>query len=156
MTDQNKAIEAVIKQAIKGEEDAYALYTSAAKVVKATEAKTMLSDMAKDELGHKSRLEGLLRQGISWNIADGAFKRVTDLKVGDHLAAKPLEDGADLQAVLMFGIQREKESHELYTTMGGLTGDATVRNLFEFLANEELTHKRKLETLYEEVIYKHF
>ncbi len=156
MTDHTKAIEAVIKQAIKGEEDAYALYTSAARIVTATQAQTMLSDMAKEELGHKSRLEGLLRQGIAWNIAQGEFKRVTDLKVGDHLAAKPLEAGADLQAVLMYGIQREKESHELYTTMGGLTGDATVRNLFEFLANEELTHKRKLETLYEEVIYKHF
>ena len=156
MTDLTNTIEAVIKQAIKGEEDAYALYTSAAKIVKTTQAQTMLAEMAKEELGHKAKLEGLLRQGLKWNIAAGEFKRVTDLQMGDHLKAKPLEEGADLQAVLIFGIQREKESHELYATMAGVTGDTTVRNLFEFLANEELTHKRKLESLYEEVIYQHF
>jgi len=31
-----------------------------------------------------------------------------------------------------------------------------VRQLFEFLANEELTHKRKLESLYEEIVYQDF
>ena len=156
MTEQTKVVEGIIKQAIIGEQDAYALYSGAVKLVKATQAQEMLREMAKEEQGHKARLEGLLRQGLSWSIAQGEFKRVTDLHLGDHLVVKPLEEGADFQAVLTFGIQREKESHELYTTMGGVACDAGTRNLFEFLANEELTHKRKLETLYEEVVYQHF
>jgi rubrerythrin len=40
--------------------------------------------------------------------------------------------------------------------MGSVSCDDTVRNLFEFLANEELTHKRRLEALYEEIVYKDF
>jgi rubrerythrin len=156
MTEQTNVIEGIIKQAIIGEQDAYALYSGAAKLVKATQAQEMLRDMAKEELGHKARLEGLLRQGLTWSIAAGEFKKVADLHVGDHLVVKPLEEGADFQAVLTFGIQREKESHELYTTLSGIACDVTTHNLFEFLANEELTHKRKLETLYEEVVYQHF
>ena len=156
MSDLTQNVEAVIKQAIAGEQDAYALYSGAKKMVKSTASKSLLEDLAKEELGHKAKLEGLLRQGISWQVAEGQFKRVEDLKLGDHLVSQPLNEGADIQAVLTVGIQREKESHELYTTMAGVVCDDTVRHLFEFLANEELGHKRKLEGLYEEVIYQHF
>jgi rubrerythrin len=156
MSEESKTIAAIIKQAIAGEEDAYAVYSSAAKIVKAAGAKALLLELAKDEQGHKAKLEGLLKKGISWTIAEGQFKRVADFKLGDHLVSKPVDENADLQQVLTTAIQREKESHELYSTMGSVSCDDTVRNLFEFLANEELTHKRRLEALYEEIVYKDF
>ena len=156
MDDQTKKIEEIIKQAIKGEEDSHALYMSAMRNVKSTQAKAMLEEMGKDELGHKAKLEKLLRQGLRWEVAQGEFKKVTDLKVGDHLVVKPLEEGADIQAVLTYAIHREKESHDLYAMMAGVACDTTTHNLFEFLANEELTHKRKLESLFEDTVYQHF
>jgi len=156
MNDQTQAIESIIKMAISGEEEAYAMYTNAAQLVKGAQSKAMLDELATDELGHKAKLEGLLRKRLSWNIAGGQFQRVEDLKIGDHLESKPLKEGADLQDILIVAIQREKESHELYASLAGVAGDDTVRNLFEFLANEELTHKRKVESLYEEVVYQHF
>ena len=156
MNDQTQTIENIIKMAISGEEESHALYQKAAQLVQGTQSRTMLEELASDELGHKAKLEGLLRQGISWNIAEGEFKKVADLKVGDHLEAKPLAEGADLQDVLIVAIQREKESHELYAGLAGVSADETVRNLFDFLANEELTHKRKIESLYEEIVYQDF
>lgn len=156
MSNITETIENVIRQAIKGEEDSYAIYTSASKRVTSAPAKALLEELAKEELGHKAKLEGLLQKRLSWNIARGQFKRVTDLKLGDHLVAKPLEEGADFQTVLTVAIQREKDSHELYATMASIACDETVHNLFEFLANEELTHKRKLESLYEDTVYQHF
>lgn len=156
MSDQTKTIESIIKMAISGEEEAYALYSGTLQLVKDSQSRSMLQELASDELGHKVKLEGLLRQGISWSISEGQFRKVADLKVGDHLEAKPLDEGAGLQDVLIVAIQREKESHELYANLAGVSADDTTRNLFEFLANEELTHKRKLESLYEEVVYQHF
>ena len=156
MNEQSKAIESIIKMAITGEEESHALYTKAARLVKGAQSRAMLEELATDELGHKAKLEGLLRQGISWTIAEGAFKRVADLKVGDHLEARPLAEGADLQDALIVAIQREKESHDLYASLAGISGEEIVRNLFDFLANEELTHKRKVEALYEEIMYQHF
>lgn len=156
MSEQTQTIENVIKMAIAGEEDAYSMYMNAAQLVKGSQTQAMLKELAQDELGHKAKLEGLLRQGISWNIASGRFEQVADLKVGDHLQAKPLKEDADLQDILIVAIQREKESHDLYASLAGVTSDQTVRNLFEFLANEELTHKRKIESLYEEIVYQDF
>ncbi len=37
--------------------------------------------------------------------------------------------------------------------MALIAGDEDARGLFEFLAQEELVHKNKVETLYDEVIY---
>ena len=37
--------------------------------------------------------------------------------------------------------------------MTTIAGDASVKELFEFLAEEELAHKNKVETLYDEVVY---
>lgn len=156
MNDHTQTIESIIKMAISGEEEAYTLYTNAGQLVKDKQSREMLAELATEERGHKAKLEGLLRQGITWTIADGEFDRVADLKVGDHLEAKPLTEGADLQDVLIVGIQREKESHELYAGLAGISADETVRQLFEFLANEELTHKRKLESLYEDIVYQDF
>lgn len=156
MSDYTQMIENIIKQAIVGEEDSHALYVNAAGKVKDANSKAMLEELAQEELGHKAKLEALLKKGLTWEIGAGEFKRVQDLKLGDHLQAKPIEEGADIQAVLTVAIQREKESHELYATLAGVACDETTRNLFEFLANEELTHKRKIETLYEEIIYTDF
>ncbi len=156
MSDYWKTIEGVIRQAIVGEEDSHALYTNAAQKVTDAHARAMLEELAKEELGHKAKLEGLLKRGLTWEIVEGEFKKVQDLKLGDHLVAEPLDAEADLQAVLTVAIRREKESHELYATMAGVTCDETVRNLFEFLANEELTHKRKLESTFEDLVYQQF
>lgn len=156
MSDYWKTIEDVIRQAIVGEEDSHALYVQAAGRVKDPTSKAMLEELAAEELGHKAKLEGLLKRGLTWEIVEGEFKKVQDLKLGDHLVAEPLKEDADLQAVLTTAIRREKESHELYTTMAGVTCDETVRNLFEFLANEERTHKRKLESMFEDIVYQQF
>lgn len=156
MTDKIKAVEEVIKAAIKGEEDSHAVYTSAALLVTSPGPKQILEELAKDELGHKAKLEALLRKGITWEISEGQFKKVTDLQLGDHLVAQPLTEDSDLQAILTVSIKREKESHDLYAAMSQVAGDETVRNLFEFLANEELTHKRKVESMYEEIVYQDF
>ncbi|MGC8827824.1 MAG: ferritin-like domain-containing protein [Anaerolineae bacterium] len=156
MSEHWKAIEEVIRQAIVGEEDSHALYVHAAGRVKDPNAKAMLEELAKDELGHKAKLESLLKRGLTWEIVEGEFKKVQDLKLGDHLVAEPLDEQADLQAVLTTAIRREKESHDLYAAMAGVTCDETVRSLFEFLANEELTHKRKLESTFEDIVYQQF
>jgi rubrerythrin len=152
----DQAIQDVIRMAITAEVEANQMYINASGQVKTRLAKTMLDELATEELGHKAKLESLLRGGVPWHIAAGEFKRVTDLKLGDHLVEEPLSDSADIQNVLIVAIKREKEANELYTTMAGVASDSTVRNMFDFLANEEMGHKRKIESLYEDIVYKEF
>ena len=47
----------ILSEAIQGEVDAYELYTGAVKMVQAGHVKTMLRELAQEELGHKVALE---------------------------------------------------------------------------------------------------
>ena len=49
-----------------------------------------------------------------------------------------------------------KSSFDFYTTMAEMAKDEPTQKLFAFLAQEELEHKNKIETIYDEGIYKEF
>ena len=51
-------------------------------------------------------------------------------------------------------MHREKSSYDFYSAMTSLSDDESARSLFDFLAQEELMHKNKVESLYDEVVYK--
>ncbi|MCD6521128.1 MAG: hypothetical protein J7M05_14525 [Anaerolineae bacterium] len=55
--------------------------------------------------------------------------------------------------MLIVAGKREKASHDLYAALAQVTEDPETVQLFEFLANEELTHKNRVESLYEELVY---
>jgi rubrerythrin len=147
-------LKGILTQAVKAEEAAFALYTAAAKVVKSGDAKAVLSDLAKDEAGHKAKIEKLMAGNLQWEIRKAEQKRISDFRLGDNLVVKPLTAESDLQDALLVAVQREKGSHEFYAAMAGAVTDATVKGLFELLAKEELGHKNKVEAMYESLVLK--
>jgi rubrerythrin len=147
-------LKGILTQAIKAEEAAYALYTSAAKVIKSAEAKIVFGELAKDEAGHKEKIEKLMAGNLQWEIKKAEQARIADFHVGDGLVTKPLTAESDLQDALLLAIKREKGSHEFYAAMAGAVSDAAVKGLFELLAKEELKHKNKVEAMYEGLILK--
>lgn len=148
-------IEELLRTAIKREEESNALYTQAAKMVKSAPSRVLLEELAGEELTHKAKLEDLLAGGVTW-VVRGYKEKVTDLKISDYLVPQPLREDADFQDVLTVAAKREKNAYDFYTAMSDVTQDQAVRNLFAWLANEEMKHKNKVETLYEEIVYKEF
>ena len=144
----------IIKTAIQREKDAHALYTSAADRVDAQHAKALLQDLAAQEAGHRNRLEGILAGDAFRKIDNARQKQVEDLKITDYLVEVPLDEDSDFQDILIVAGKREKASHDLYSSLAQVTDDEDVAEVFEFLAQEELTHKNRVETLYEEFVYK--
>ena len=53
-------------------------------------------------------------------------------------------------------MKREQSSNEFYSTMARLAQDESAAQLFDYLAQEELVHKGKVEALYDEVVYRDF
>ncbi len=51
-------------------------------------------------------------------------------------------------------MKREQKAYEFYARMLKVVTSEDVRSLFEELAAEELEHKAKIETEYDEVVYK--
>jgi rubrerythrin len=153
---EHMTVEGIIQRAIQFEQDAYDFYTGASEMVKLPHVKDMLNELAGDEVKHKEKLEGLLAGDAEQIVAAQQSQKIQDLKLADYLVAQPLNEDATIQDVLMTAMQREKNSHEFYNLMASIAASEAVKDLFQFLAQEELGHKNKVEVLYDDIVYKEF
>jgi rubrerythrin len=156
MPEEHMTVEGIIQRAIRFEENAYDFYTGASEMVKLPHVRDMLNELAGAEVKHKEKLEGLLAGDTEQIVAAKQRRQIQDLKLADYLVAPPLDEGATIQDVLMTAMQREKNSHEFYNLMAGMSASESAKEMFQFLAQEELGHKNKVEVLYDDIIYKEF
>jgi rubrerythrin len=150
---EKDTIEQILEQAIRFEEDAHNFYTGALEMVDRPHIRAAVQDMAAEEAKHKEQLQALLAGDTSRLISAGKRGQVEDLKLAEYLVPRPLDPKASLQDVLIVAMHREKSSHEFYSTMAEIAEEENSRALFSFLAQEELVHKNKVESLYDEVVY---
>ncbi len=150
-------VEEILRKAIQGEVEAYELYTKTVEMVEAEHIKTLLRELAEEELGHKTALEKML---INPDELPGQVEKlkaapIEDFKIADHLVVQPLRPDATFQDVCIFAAKKEQQSHELYR---GLAAQSTgqARDLLEAMAKDELRHKNLVEGWYEEVVYQEF
>lgn len=153
MANSSPSIEEILKRAIRFEEQAYDFYMGAVDMVKQPHIRKTLQELAGEEVKHKEKLEALIAGDTTTLIAVQKRGEIQDLKLADYLVAPTLDQNATFQDVLGVAMHREKSSYEFYSTMAGIAGDESVKELFAFLAEEELGHKNKIETLYDQVVY---
>jgi len=146
-------MQSIIHTAIEREVAAHALYGNAAKMTDNLHTKDLLLEMAAQKLGHRLKLEALLKGQTLSLLNAHQQKQVVDLKITDYLVEEPLGPDSDLQTILIVAGKRERSSFEFYSSMARIASDAETKELFEYLANEELTHKRRVETMYDELVY---
>lgn len=146
----------IIERAIKFEEDSYKLYTSASRRVKDPGARAGLAELAGEEKKHKAKLEGMLKGNLDWAVRVGRRAKVKDLQIGGPLEARPISEQSSLQDVLAVAIKREEATGAFYSQMASLVDPGPAKDLFETLAREETKHKRYVESIYEEDVYKEF
>lgn len=144
----------ILRTAIQREIDAYTLYTNAARMIETPHAHEILKDLAAQEVGHRNKLEALLKGNVFRVISKGQQQKVVDLKITDYLVEEPLSPDSDLQDILIVAGKRESASHNLYASLAKVSDDEATTQLFEYLANEELIHKHRVEALYDEIVYK--
>ncbi len=139
----------ILDNAIKVEEESYRFYMDLIKIVKFTNVKETLKFLAEEELNHKKLLEGL-KQGKTLVI-----NTAVDLKLTDHLPKKTeVDENADIADILELAMSRERSEYEFYKKMEEVS--ETNRELFKFLAQQEIGHKAKIEEIYDEIVYKEF
>ena len=157
MTAQTEhPVTSILKQAIQAEEDSYTLYSTAAQAVRMPHIRGLLQELAQEEVGHKQHLESMLAGDPAQIVEAGHESQIIDLQIGDFLVAHPLGPDADCQEVLIVASKREAASHNLYAALAKMACGVEERKLFEYLAEEELGHKNRVESIYEQIIYKEF
>jgi rubrerythrin len=146
----------ILQRAIRNEEDSHTLYRSAAQAARTPHTRDLLNELAQEEAGHKAHLQAMLAGDPEAIVARGSEQKIVDLKIGDYLVYEPLGPDVDFQAVLIAASKREKNAHDFYQAMADLTCGLQERKLFLFLAEQELGHKNRIESIYEETVYKDF
>lgn len=144
----------ILDTATQSEADAYDFYTQALNVVKDPSAKEMLKEFADVELKHKVLLENFDLSKIDEQHHN--LKEAHDLRIGDYLLDKDVAPDSTIQDIMIHAMKREKKAYEFYDNMSKVVTSVEVKKLFEELAAEELGHKVKIETEYDDVIYKEF
>jgi rubrerythrin len=125
----------------------------AQKKVNYPSSKKFLQELAQEELKHKEKLLAIMENKEKLSEL-GTHAKVQDLKIVDTMKATTLSEDADYQRILVHAAKREKATYDYYNSLAqGLEG-TEVGNLFSKLAQEELTHKNRLEREYDDYILK--
>lgn len=142
-------VEQALKVAIDAEIQAYNLYTSAAQKIGGAGTKTMLTELAQQELGHRRKLEHVLAKK-DYNVLGKSVPKESR-GIAEFLAdTEELPANATTQQVMIFAIKKEERAFNFYTTLKHQFLGTELENLFSGLAAEEQGHKVKLEEDYEE------
>lgn len=141
----------IIKAAIDVEEQSIALYTMALENAKYPSSKVFLKQLVAEEKGHKSKLQAIMNDENKISELGFHSGPVQDLKIVDMMEDSPLSATADYEAILVYAAKREKTSYDYYRTLAlGLKGQ--IGEIFSKLAQEELSHKNKLEKEYDDCV----
>jgi len=150
MADQN-SIQAALDFAINEEEAAAAFYTHMAGKVEKAWMKEIFQGFAKEELGHKAKLEAI-KAGKKFLSASSA--NIPDIKIGDYMVEVETDDPEklDYQSAHIIAMKKEKAAFRLYTDLAASTDDAELKEILLGLAQEEAKHKLRFEVEYDERI----
>jgi rubrerythrin len=139
----------VIDFAIKREQEAYDFYMQLADQVRSQDLKDTLYQFAREEQGHKKKLQGIIEKTEQYGMTRSM---VTDLKVGDYLVDKEPKPNMSYQDILILSMKKEKKSYLLYTELSNRVGEGQLRQIFQNLAREEANHKLRFEKEYDDQI----
>lgn len=97
------------------------------------------------ELRARPDIEDQIREMVETPASDGRFS--------DAVHLPELGDAPDDQAVLQYALGREHAAMEQYRSLAETTAPGPIKDLFDFLANEETQHKNELEKLYYKLVH---
>jgi rubrerythrin len=138
----------VINFAIDREIKAMEFYQQCADRAKNPGIRSFFQEMVQEEQRHRDLLKDL-------NPADlGEIKlpEVENLKISDYLIEVKFHEGLTYQEALTLAMQKEEKAHAFYAAWETKCIHEKTAKVFELLAKEELKHKRKIETIYDEEI----
>ena len=135
----------VVIFAIKKEDEAIKGYENMIKIAKMSAVKQLVQELQDEERNHKKLLRGL----TEGKIESYEPHNVIDLKISDTPEEEKLDADIDFQGLLIHAAKEEQRAVELYSHLRKLSPSRELRKLFDFLIEQERSHKLKLETEYE-------
>jgi len=145
------SLDEILRFAIRKEADAAAFYEMAAERSNPGVKKTF-KELAKMEEGHKKKLEDFDVKKIDQK----ELKKTRGLGISEMLEDIPYSPDMSYADLLRMAIKQEEKSEKLYTSTAKISPEPGLKKLLLVLAQEESTHKEKLEKIYDDEVLKEF
>jgi rubrerythrin len=114
----------------------------------------VVEELAKEEQQHYDLLTTLsARPDIASQVKVQIATPASDGRFSDAVHIPDLGERPDDQAVLQYAMGREHLAMEHYRNLASETPAGPIKDLFEYLANEETKHKGELEKVYYETVH---
>jgi rubrerythrin len=140
-----RSMQDVVAFAIEREEKARDFYLSCKEQAKHKGIREFFQEMADEESRHRQLL---MEQDLSGE-AEFAPAGVEDLKLSDFMVDVRFSPDINYQEALAMAMKKEEKAHAFYSAWKSRCASEKTHTLFDFLAGEELRHKRKLEEIYD-------
>ena len=147
------SVDDILEFAIVGEIAANRFYMDMAAKMKNPAMAKAFTEFAKEELGHKAKLEAV-KCDKSFTANESTAAKVADLKIADYTVDVEPTPDMDYQDALILAMKNEKAAYRLYTDLAGSTEDENLSQMFAFLAQEEAKHKLRFEIEYDNEVMK--
>lgn len=141
------SIEEILAFAISGEEAAARFYNGLADKMSNAATAEIFRGFAKEEEGHKAKLEGIKKGEAMPEIGE-----VPNLAIADYAVAEKPSDNMDYQSALILAMKQEKAAFKLYSDIAAKVEDAQLRKVFLLLAQEEAKHRLRFEIEYDDQV----
>ena len=139
----SEELQALIEQAIVQEELSHEFYRRMADLVSHKETKETFEYLAKEELEHKAFLKQCLTP-TGCTLAGKA----TDTKLAEIMQAPAITEDLSPKDALVVAMKREEGSYNFYKHLASLQPAGEAKAFLEEMAKVELSHKEKVEYLY--------
>lgn len=117
--------------------------------------RSLVADLANEEFRHYQMFRALAeREHVHDHIRDLIAVPVSDHKFSNYIHTLELGESPDDQAILQYALGREQTAHEHYAALAETTPIGPIRDLFRYLADEELRHKGELEKMYYAIVHR--
>lgn len=143
-----ESIDEILDFAMKAEQEAVDFYTSLAEKMKSREIGDIFLEFAREEVGHKARLQKIKEE----KIFDMEVEKVQDLKISDYVVGTKPSDDMEYADALVLAMKKEKAAFKLYTALSERTNVPELKKVFQALAVEESKHKLRFELEYDEYV----
>ena len=145
------SLEEILRFAIRKEADAATAYRIAADRA-SPGVKKFFEELAGEEEKHKKKLEGFDLK----KIGQMRLKETKGLGMSERMDDISFGPGLTYEELLRMAIKNEEKSQKLYASTAKLVTDSNLKKLLLILAQEESTHKERLEKIYDDEILTEF
>jgi rubrerythrin len=145
------SLDEILRFATRKEADAAAFYRMAADRSDPGIRKTF-EELAKEEEGHKKKLEGFDLK----KIEQMELKEIKGLGLSEMMEDAPYSSDMSYADLLRMAIKNEEKSQKLYTSTSQMVTGPMLKKLLLILAQEESTHKERLEKIYDKEVLQEF